>query len=66
MIKLYSTGCSKCKLLESKLKQKGVEYETISDIDIMTDKGFASVPVLEVNGEIKGFVDAWTWVNFVK
>ena len=66
MVKLYTTGCSKCRLLESKLKQKEIEYETITDIVIMEELGIASVPVLEVDDELKDFVDAWTWVNFSK
>lgn len=66
MIKLYTTGCSKCKLLEAKLKQKNIQYETITDVNVMASLGFTSAPVLEVDGEIKPFVDAWTWINFAK
>ena len=52
---LYSTGCPKCKVLEAKLKQKDIEYEHISDMDIMADKGFMSVPMLEVDGNVMDF-----------
>ena len=32
MIKMYSTHCPKCKILETKLKQKNIEYEECTDI----------------------------------
>lgn len=60
---LYSTGCPKCKVLEAKLKQKGIEYEHIDNIDVMTEKGFMSVPMLEVNGNVMDFVTANNWIN---
>ena len=52
---LYSTDCPKCKVLKSKLDSKGIEYNVISDVDIMTSKGIDTVPVLEINGEMMNF-----------
>jgi glutaredoxin len=60
---LYSTGCPKCRVLEAKLKQKGIQYEEVNDMDIMTEKGFMSVPVLEVNGDTMNFTEANNWIN---
>lgn len=60
---LYSTGCPKCHVLEAKLKQKGINYTEINDMDVMTEKGFMSVPVLEVNGTTMNFTQAIEWVN---
>lgn len=60
---LYTTFCPKCKVLEAKLKQKGVEYTEVTDIDIMTEKGFMSVPVLEVDGAAMDFNAANKWIN---
>ncbi len=60
---LYSTGCPKCKVLKKKLDSANIDYELISDVDIMQEKGFASTPVLEVNGHCMSFVEANTWVK---
>lgn len=35
---LYSTDCPKCKILQEKLNEKGIDYEKISDTDIMLKK----------------------------
>jgi glutaredoxin len=60
---LYTTGCPKCKVLEAKLKQKGLEYKEITDINEIANKGFMTVPVLEVDGKILNFTEANTWIN---
>ena len=60
---LYTTHCPKCKVLEAKLKQKGIEYEENTDIDLMQEKGFASAPNLEVDGVVYGFAAAVKWIN---
>lgn len=63
MITLYTTHCPKCKVLETKLAKKGIEYQENTDIDYMTSLGIMSVPVLEVDGELLDFVKANNWVN---
>jgi glutaredoxin len=60
---LYSNGCPKCKVLETKLKQKDIEYEHISDIDVMMEKGFMSMPMLQVDNKLMNFTEANTWIN---
>jgi glutaredoxin len=60
---LYGNGCPKCRVLETKLKQKGVDYTEISDIDLMTEKGFMTIPMLEIDGKILNFTEANTWIN---
>lgn len=62
-ITLYSTGCPKCKVLEKKLNAKGIEYELISDQDIMIEKGFMAAPMLEVDGEVMNFSVANDWTD---
>lgn len=64
-IKLYTTGCPKCTILEKKLDQKGVEYEKVEDFDVdfLAKKGFTMAPVLEVEGEMMGYGEAVKWVN---
>lgn len=63
MIKMYSTHCPKCKILETKLKQKNIEYEECTDINEMLSKGIETVPVLEVDGQMLDFGKAIRWVN---
>ena len=62
-IVLYSTNCPKCKILETKLNKKGISYSIVTDVNIMLEKGFTQAPVLEVNGEVKEFRAANTWVE---
>lgn len=63
MVTLYSTGCPKCKVLKSKLDSKKIEYTIIEDIEVMRNKGFNSLPVLEVDGTIYEFREAVNYVN---
>ena len=60
MVVLYTTNCPRCIVLEKKLKQKGIEFEARTDFD---EKGFASAPLLEVDGEIMAFNEANQWIN---
>ena len=63
---LYSTNCSRCKVLEKKLDEKNITYTVNSDTDVMISKGFMSAPILEVNGEIMDFGKAVEWLRGVK
>jgi glutaredoxin len=55
---VYSTGCPRCKVLEAKLKQKGINFIVENDIDEIMKKGFRTAPVLEYNGEYYTFENA--------
>lgn len=63
MIKLYTTGCPKCKVLKKKLDEKGIPYTVCSDINEMMEKQINSVPVLEVEGSLLLFNEAIMWAN---
>lgn len=63
MIVLYSTGCPRCKVLETKLNQKNVKYVVCDDLREMERKAISTVPCLEVEGEILDFGIAVKWVN---
>lgn len=63
MITLYSTGCPRCNVLKQKLDSKNIEYTVVNDVDIMTEKGISTVPVLEVDGQLLQFKEAVDWVN---
>lgn len=65
MIILYSTGCSRCKVLEARLNAKNIKYNLVDDIDVMMEKGIQQVPVLQVDGKMMDFVEAVKWTNQV-
>ena len=60
---LYSTNCPKCKVLETKLKSKNIEFEICNDVDLMLSKGIQQAPYLEVDNELMDFSNAIKWVN---
>ncbi|MBQ8570298.1 MAG: hypothetical protein IJ444_02170 [Kiritimatiellae bacterium] len=60
---LFSTHCPKCNVLESKLKQKNIDYEEVNDVDAMVQKGFTTVPMLEVDGVVYDFKQAVEWIG---
>ena len=60
---LYSTHCPKCKVLALKLKQKGINYEEINDVEVMKSTGFVSAPKLEVDGVVYDFKEAVEWIG---
>lgn len=62
-ITLYTTNCPKCRVLETKLKQKNIEFDVVDDENVMIEKGFMEAPMLEVDGQTMNFVTANTWVN---
>ena len=60
---LYEHGCPRCKVLKSKLDNKNIKYENISDIELMKQKGFTEAPKLEVNGVVMNFKEAVAWIG---
>lgn len=65
-ITLYTIHCPACNILEEKLQKKGLVYETVDDIKILTELGLASLPfpLLQVNQEpIMKYKEAVIWVN---
>ena len=60
---LYEHGCPRCQVLKSKLDQKGIQYENISDVEVMKAKGFTEAPKLEVEGKIMDFKEAVEWIG---
>lgn len=64
---LYSTGCPKCRVLQAKLDNKGIDYMIINEenvvIDTCKNAGADSLPLLEVEGEYLNFNEAIRWVG---
>lgn len=63
MVKLYSTGCSKCIILTKKLDEAGITYDVFDDVDKMIEMGMTTVPMLEVDGKIMNFKEAVDWIK---
>lgn len=64
MITFYHTNtCPVCKGIEIKLKQKKIDYISITDVDTLLAKGINHPPALEVNGELLTGKAVNDWVN---
>lgn len=68
MMILYSTHCPKCIVVETKLKQAGVEFTVVDDVDKVVEVGNAnditSAPILEADdGKFYDFAEA---IKFLK
>jgi glutaredoxin len=55
--------CVYCSVLKQRLQHDGVRYEEVKDQNIIKEKGFATLPRLEVGGEILDFNTAIAWLN---
>lgn len=62
-VTVYTTHCPKCKVIETKLKSKGINYVEVTDTAEMEKLGFQTVPVVDVDGTIMNFAEANDWVN---
>lgn len=63
MITLYSTGCPRCKVLESALDAKNITYEKITDEEEIINKGYLTIPILDVDGKTMAFPEAYNYVK---
>lgn len=64
---LYTSHCPKCKVLEMKLKQKGIEYQEVDidpkNLEYLLSQGIQSAPCLKVDNKLLLFKEA---IDFVK
>lgn len=63
MVKLYTIDCPKCKILEEKLVNAGVEFEICRDKNKMLTMGLDFLPALDVDGVLLGYKQAIDWVK---
>lgn len=66
MINLYTTHCPLCRGVEMLLKKKQIEYNEITDVNVMKEKNINHVPVLEVNGQLYTGKEIHNWINSQK
>lgn len=64
MIKVYSTHCPRCMVIEKKLTQKGLNFEVVDDINLMREMGIQSTPMLQIDDQpLMKFEEANKWIN---
>ena len=67
MIKMYTTHCPQCRMLVLKLQEKGLEFEEVTDIEVVRkvaqDNDLSTVPILDFDGEILSFSKAVQKLN---
>lgn len=62
-LKLYTTHCPRCGVIEKKLKSAALDYTEISDPIEIGKRGIDMVPVLEIDGKLYGFGSAIKWLH---
>ena len=61
---IYTTHCPKCKILEKKLKDKGIPFKICDEPEELAKAGIRSVPVLESpDGTRMDYFSAVKFVN---
>ena len=60
---LYTVDCPKCKVLEKKLNNANISFETCKDTKLMAEKNISKLPMLEVDGEMLTFKEAVDMIN---
>lgn len=66
-IVLYSTDCPRCKVLEKKLRAKGIDFEINKNMDnimgVAEQYGITSAPLLQVGDSVLTFELANQFIN---
>lgn len=60
---LYTIHCHNCDKLEKMLNDKGIKYEVNESIEDMSNLGFKSAPMLDVDGIIYNYDEARRWLR---
>lgn len=56
-------GCPKCAALKKRLVEDKIDYEICTDVDLMLEKGFEHVPMMEVDGAYLNYKSALKWLG---
>ena len=67
-ITLYSTHCPKCRVIEKKLELAKIEYTEVDAkdpevIEMLSEKGFRQMPILQVGENFIVFAEAVKWIG---
>jgi hypothetical protein len=62
-VKLFSSRCPMCLILEKKLKDKNIEFEIINDFKELPDLGFRSLPILRFGDKYMDFSDSMKFLS---
>lgn len=64
-ITIYSLPtCPKCKILKSKILNKGLTFTEVDDIKTLQEQGIDSVPQMKIDDSpLMDFISANTWIN---
>ena len=60
---LYTIHCPACKILEEQLQKKKINYKVVDDTNTIMKKGINRVPMLEVDGDLMDYGQAWKWTE---
>lgn len=65
VFKLYTAiGCSRCGIVKHMLKSNNVEYEEISNKDVIKNLGIEFVPAIQIEDKIiDEYVDVLHWLD---
>lgn len=63
MIKLLTTHCPRCTVLQKKLDAKNIDYIEITDVEKIQSYGVDAVPAIIVDKVIMDFPAAVQWIN---
>ena len=63
---LYTTHCPQCVVLENMLKDKNIEYDVVTDVEIMREKMFLSVPKFEIDGKVMDMRETMSWLKEIE
>lgn len=66
MVTLYTTGCPRCHILESKLNEKKIPFQTVNGIeaaDAIEELGYLTAPLLVNDDEVMDFNKAMQWIG---
>lgn len=60
---LYGNNCPRCFSLKAQLKAKNIKFKESNNLDLIIEKGFRSMPILQINNEFMDYNTAVDWVK---
>jgi hypothetical protein len=67
MIKLYSSGCTRCGIIENILNTKNIQYKLITDentyLKLAKENNISVMPFAEIDGKIYNSMELQQWLN---